>query len=498
MATYYVSPYGLDANNGLGSDPAHATNKPWLTIGKALGAAGIASGDIVKICPGTYRESVTAAMVSATVETKLTGDVENASGFKDSGGVLVPGGRIIWSSYTTNDKTAPAAGATLITSQRDFLTFENIYFMGGNTDPSCVKADVANSTNIKFTNCVFVVGSQTGSAISYTGTANIASNWTIDRCTFLVSAGHGFLITLPQHTADYDSNFTIQNCLILVRGGSGIRILNSGAGGFFSGGVDVRNCTIMAGTSGVLTFNAMSTTIPCTVYNCIILAATPVQANALGQILEDYNILYGTTPRTNTDIGANSQSSATSLQYALMLGLNDFMFTGAFTRPFFEPIAGSPLLGFGNQASSPSVDAWNRRRPSGGLSGSPGIGYLERHNTFGKETGTTDAGGVGWSVIGPADQDIHIPVDAVSTTISIKMRYDGTYAGGVLPQAILLANGEIGVVTETKTMVAAANTWETLTFTAFTPSAKGVVTIRLVSRDTSATGKCFADTLVVT
>jgi hypothetical protein len=48
MATYYVSNSGgSDSNNGLGPDASDATNKPWLTIGKALGASGISSGDTV-------------------------------------------------------------------------------------------------------------------------------------------------------------------------------------------------------------------------------------------------------------------------------------------------------------------------------------------------------------------------------------------------------------------------------------------------------------------
>ena len=46
MTTYYVDfVNGLDANNGLGPDASDGTNKPWKTITKLLGAAGMASGD---------------------------------------------------------------------------------------------------------------------------------------------------------------------------------------------------------------------------------------------------------------------------------------------------------------------------------------------------------------------------------------------------------------------------------------------------------------------
>src|ERR1051325_3311383 len=99
MTTYYVSPSGSDSNNGLGPDASHASNKPWLTIGKALGASGIASGDIVYIAPGTYREVVTVNMTSATVETQVIGDPANAQGFKNGSGVLLAAGEIQWTCF---------------------------------------------------------------------------------------------------------------------------------------------------------------------------------------------------------------------------------------------------------------------------------------------------------------------------------------------------------------------------------------------------------------
>ena len=69
MATYYVRKTGSDSNAGTSAGAA------WLTIGKALGASGIASGDTVYIGAGVYREAVTVNMTSATAETKVIGDV---------------------------------------------------------------------------------------------------------------------------------------------------------------------------------------------------------------------------------------------------------------------------------------------------------------------------------------------------------------------------------------------------------------------------------------
>lgn len=504
MTTYYVSPYGLDANNGLGSDPAHASNKPWLTIGKALGATGIASGDTVKICPGVYRQVVTVNMTSATVETFVTGDYQNTSGFKDGSGNLVAGGTIAWSAYTTNDKTAPSTTTTLTLNGRDFLSFSSIIFIGANnTNPSCVSGVTTNSVNIKFTECLFIPGASSSVLISYTGLADVASNWLIDRCIFSGSVnGQIVLLTLPTSAiADYDSNFVVQDTRF-IGGTTALRVTTSGALTFKPGGVDILNCTMLAQSSrGIqVSGTTVSTSIPCTAYNNVIIGAPGgcLDSGATGQLIEDYNILYSATTRLNVTAGANSQASTTSLQYALLMHHGEEILYGMSLRPFFSPMSGSPFLGFGNQAGGPTVDLWNRIRPAGGLHGSYGVGDLECHDSWVKETTTTDAGGVAISITGPGDHDFKIPVDAASTTISIKMRRDTTYGEGTgLPQAILLANGEIGFAGETKTMTAADDTWDTLTFAAFTPTQKGVVTLRVVSRDTTATGKTFADTVVV-
>ena len=126
------------------------------------------------------------------------------------------------------------------------------------------------------------------------------------------------------------------------------------------------------------------------------------------------------------------------------------------------------------------------------------LGACERHQTAVQETSVIDASGSGIKIIGPGDHDIYVPVNAESTTISVKARYDSAHGTTSKPQAILLASGKLGVATETKTMTSAADTWETLTFSAVTPSAKGVVTIRLISRAAAGNGIAYFDTFAVT
>lgn len=491
MTTYYVDfTNGNDANNGLGPDASHATNKPWKTIGKALGAAGIASGDTVYLAPGTYRETVTVAMASAVAETLISGDPANAQGFKTAAGVRVAAGDVIWTAYTTNDTTAPAA-TLLNLAGRDFLTFENIIFVGGT---NCIVATATNSVNITLRQCTLLPGAvgPTTALVNYTGLADVASNWTIDRCIFAGSGSQGIQIILPTSgVADYDSNFLIRNCVFIGLFTTAINATSSGALANKGGGVDVLNCTIWgAPTSGVATPSAnMSTSIPCTVYNSIIIAGTALNANTSGQIVEDYNRLWATTARTNVSAGANSIATNA---HALLVEVGQAVLMGRSIRPFLTPTSGSPLLGFGNQAGAPSVDLLNRPRPAGGGSTAYAVGAYERHETAAQETGTVRTGANAINITGPGDHQFDVTVDAVLTTIAIYARYDTNHGAGNKPQMSVVNGTECGVVDATATMTAAVDTWEQISLS-FTPARAGIVTVRLISRAAAGNGKAFFD-----
>lgn len=489
----------------MGPDASHATNKPWKTIAKLLGAAGFASGDTAYLSPaGPFREVVTVAMTSATAETQIIGDPANAQRFKTSGGVLVTPGDVIWTAYTTDDTTTPSTSALLNLAGRDYLTFKNLMMIAGNVaNGGICDANTAHSTNITFRDIVSILTSQSGNGFRYTGAVDTAANWIIDRCKFLGSSSGNFItITLPTTAtaADYDVNFLIQNCRFdgPLASGSVINIATSGANSNKGGGVDVFNCV---GTCGRATFMVtaanVSATIPCTVYNSIILAgnATALSAGVSGQIVEDYNRILASTPRTNVTAGG---SSISDLSHALLVEIGQADIMGRMLRPFMMPMAGSPLLGRGNQAGGPTVDILNRPRPAGGGSTSYAWGAYERHDTLVRETSVVDAGSNAGKIVGPGDQDYPIPVDAVSTTLSIRVRYDTNHAATNKPQATILNGEEIGVATETKTATVGVDTYETLTFSAFTPTARGIITLRLISRSAAGNGIAYFDTLGVT
>jgi hypothetical protein len=500
MTTYYVSPSGSDSNNGLGPDASHASNKPWLTIGKALGASGIASGDIVYVAPGTYREVVTVNMTSATAETQVIGDPANEKGFKNGSGVLLSSGEVQWTAFTTNDKTAPSGTSLLSLNAKDFLTFKNITLVTGAAHGITA---AAVSTDIKFTDCTFIYG-HTGASnfnvMSISGTFGVALNWTVDRCRFLVNGRTAINITLPTGSgSDYDANFLIRNCICITGSGAFVNVTSSGSSSQEGGGVDVLNCTVIGGGIALSTnttrVGGSTFAFPCTMNNSFVYSATNgVNAGESGAITENYNLLYcGGTPRVNVTAGANSISDGS---YASLVFVGQELQYGASLRPLGMPTPGSPLLGYGDDGNAPAVDILNRIRPSGGASASKAFGAYEFHNCWVKETSTVRTGSNALVCTGPGDHEFQVPVDATSTTISVYMRFDSTYSG-TKPQLQIVNGTECGVSDATATCTGSANAWEQLSLN-FTPTAKGIVTVRLVSNSTAASGKAFADDFAVT
>jgi hypothetical protein len=100
------------------------------------------------------------------------------------------------------------------------------------------------------------------------------------------------------------------------------------------------------------------------------------------------------------------------------------------------------------------------------------------------------------SITGPGTQDFQLPVDATSTTASVYVRWDATYAG-TKPLMKVLNGGECGVTDATATATGASGSWEQLSLN-FTPARAGIVTIRLQSSDTNGAGVMYVDDFAVT
>lgn len=306
MATYYVRTDGNDSNAGTGT----GTGQAWATIGKALGATGIASGDTVYIRPGTYAETVTVA-IGATATTSVIGDTDGA--------IFGTIGEVIWSGFTAGNDSAPT-GTPCTMNGQDYLTFRRITFYGddiGGTNPSCVSATTATSTNCTFEQCVFHIQGASGAAAGSAGIRLLVSNnvstfWTVDRCVF-IGRGQGIFLDTRSGTtgSDWNSELDIKNCVFLnsvnaIGGASnaGASVTSRPSHG------KVTNCTFFGSDYAVRFTNngAWSTTNGLAVRNCLIYSSTTtgVAANASGQITSDYNrFIDNVATQSNVTLGTN-------------------------------------------------------------------------------------------------------------------------------------------------------------------------------------------------
>ncbi len=125
-----------------------------------------------------------------------------------------------------------------------------------------------------------------------------------------------------------------------------------------------------------------------------------------------------------------------------------------------------------------------------GIGGS--VGAIAARNRPARETVTPHTGSNAMHFTGPGWHDLLVPVNAVSTTITVYGRFDGSYGGANKPQMVVM--NIPGVADQTDTMTVGANTWEQLSVN-FTPTAQGICRVRLKSRDTSPDGLTIFDDL---
>jgi hypothetical protein len=494
ITTYYVDPVnGLDANNGLGPDASHATNKPWQTLFKLLGSSGLTSGGIAYLAPGVYRENnITCNMTNPTAPTDIIGDPANAQGFKTAAGARVASGQVQWTAYSPNDKSATTLNQLLGINGRSFLTFANIYFIGGR-NAMIVNADSPGG-NLTFRNCSFT--SQQLRCIRI-GLTPLTPNILIDACRFYTfNAGTGVEFQFNRTAGlDYDANCTVQRCLFQAQGSPVIAIASTGSGAGLGGGVRILDCTVLAGGDAIYVQDAnVSLSYPTRVTRCFISAeANALRATTTGQLYEEFNLITAGTPRANVPVGKGSNSD---FSYAPLLHFGQEQAWGAQVRLQGTPMAASPLIGFAGGGLG--NDLLDNPRPSGATGNALGaVGALERYNNWGQETTTVRTGANALSVTGPGVQDFDIPVDAAATTVSVYLRHDANYTGPD-PELRIVRGEEAGVPDIIAPVTSGApDVWEQVSAT-FTPTSAGIVTLRLVSQDRAGTGKAFADDFAVT
>ena len=485
---------------------ATVTNGTW-TIGGAwanltiLNAGAnnnpVATGDTIYVGAGTYRAVLSIASITPAFngQVNIVGDV--------TGQYTGDAGMVQLTAYTVSDKTSPSGTTLLNLNGKSNLAFSNIMFVGGNA--TLLTATTAMSQNVSFTDCAFLAGYLSNQVIvNATAAANQKFQWVFNRCHFMwgSTTSNQITVNLPTSAmADYDCYITIMNCS-LIGAGTKVSAVGSGTLTFSGGGIRIINCFSPLGQLTNTTASHISTIFPVSVSNSIIYAgqSNGILAGTLGQVVESYNLIVASTPRSNVAIGTGSISDGS---YAPLFHFGQERIWGGLQRAFGEPMAGAPLLSFGNDGGQTLYDLMNRPRPEGGGSGHPypAVGALERDGTAAQATSPSPPSGTHvWQFVGPASQPFLLPVSATPTTVSISVQRDSAYSaypGGTLPALQILANGTLGVAAQTIVDTGGTGSWNTLRSAAFTPSGTGWVTVRLVSYDgTGLSSVSFADFLI--
>ena len=481
---WYVRKTGNDGSAGTSAGAA------FLTIQQAIDSVTSTGGEQIWVGAGRYAEVLTWP-TGYTSMTTLSGDVTGAN-TGDSGTIIV-------TPYTSGRTTDPGATSYTVTTPgtagtpASYFTEEDIHFIG---------ADESNHQlfyvhNVTLRRCVFssaLDGQLTETLRARQPTAT-AFALLFDSCVFLGTPNVVGVELFCSTDETIDADVTVQNCFFTggssAEDRSALCFEDEGASGSLSG-IEVLSCTFAAcntpvgvdGTTGWAT-DAVK------VRGCLFVSCWKAfDADDTTPIDEDYNLIEAAFPRTNVDAGANSQ--VVNDREILIEAFDSFLWPSGTPRPPYSPLDNDTTqIDFDAEASDatmPTVDMLGRPRPLVGLNRTAGC--FERANTAVQETTTVPSGeDSAIKFVGPMIQDVQIPVDASSTTITVEARQKTGYTG-TKPTMSVLNGGEAGVSDATDTVTVADDTWDTLTLT-FTPTSIGVVTVRFASTDTSGTGESY-------
>jgi len=485
--TYYVRKTGSDAAAGTSAGAA------WLTIDKA--ANTVAAGDTVYIGAGTYRELV-------TMDT--SGSAGNIISFiADVGGSQTGDtGLVIISAHSSN-VAVPARDYCLQFQDKDFISWQRVIFYGGNKE--CVVGNTVSNLayeGVTFETCVFVstaLPNQSYNAVTFnlnTGATPATTGLTFKKCKFVNS---GLLLQFD-HDATAARNFksVVENCRFTGTMKSSYndclviqRITNNT---FKSGGFSVNNCYFTQASFGVQVFEPDSTTYPVAIRNCTFnMCATGIERwfGTADAVTSDYNRFSAcNTARSGVTAGGND---VTGGEYVLLGGLVDHALYEVFGwSPYLpdEPIVGNGLINNGTVSGMPTEDMYGRLRPMG--NGSHDVGPVESRGRGSRSsTWAADSSTYSMAFTSIGYHEMMIPIDASSTTVTVKAYKSATYAGTAPKLEVLIGSTSQG----TDSMSVGTEVEETLSVN-FTPSAAGWARVRLWSYATA--GTVYFDSAAVT
>ena len=208
MAIYYVRTDGNDSNTGLGP----AINQAWQTIGKALGATGIGSGDTLYIAPGDYRYGAQINVLGTyTAPTFVYG---NPTATQFTG--ITPG-RVLITTRLISDTGASNVNQYLfVMTSKDYLNFENLVFETATNRGLFL---ITNCVELKWRKCVFMnCGVDNAITVTDSTTNGLTKNYLFQQCHFLGFGNAGIYSDgscgkNSPATQDYVYGLTVDRCV---------------------------------------------------------------------------------------------------------------------------------------------------------------------------------------------------------------------------------------------------------------------------------------------
>lgn len=369
-----------------------------------------------------------------------------------------------------DDLVATRANAITATSKNG-RTFRGFTF---DTTTAAVVTLLTSCSNWILEDCHF---NPLGANASQLSIAGSGTNNTVRRCVLLGARAQNMIFTHSATTEN--SGHLVEACIVgFIPASNGIAMSRVG-------GVLIRDCLIVACENGIRVTTALATGQTTSVRNCNINSCTvgvmAITAAATNEeITENYNSFWGcNTMRTLVSTGSNSDEKPPLYEPPMLLAGLQYPWN-PFALSQWSPVRA--LAGLGQSA----VDLYGLTRPVTASKRSRGpIQFADES----RETTITRTGGVALKLADAGTLLLfEVLVTAVSTTISVYVRWEADYAG-TKPRMVIRQNGQADI---TVTATGSAGSWEQLTHT-FTPAASpGWLHVFLVSSNTATTGSYAA------
>lgn len=491
MALYYVS--GTRGNDSTGTGSATA---PWKTIGKAIGTSPAitlsGSGDTLYIEPGVYREVLIFGLSPTSASPfNIVGDGDG-SGFLAGGYATPITGTVDWRGWS-DYKTPISGSSTFLSAGKSYINFTGLKVVG---NAGATLMFNGGASNITITRCK-LQSPLNQDCVYLAGTAGSSLNVTIDQCDFMSMAANSNCyavdLRMPASSAEYNANVLVRNSMFC---GAGVRLTTvGGSGSYDASGLTVQNCTfvqcspavsVTAVTTGFVPASWPSTVSMCRIAYCNVGLTTSASGNLIDG---GGNKIHATTALTNVTAATGTDSVTEPSE-----DFGDWVLYGGVPTPFGVPLPFSQTLGVGSYGTPPAVDFFGRARPEGTATAAIAAGAFERHDTAVMQSSVVQSGTSAHQIgPGPGSQTYRVPVSATATTLSLYTYADSNYGTTSPPVLTMLAEPALGVSGATVTAPANTGTWNQLAIGPFTPTASGIVTLRVSGVPAATTGNLYID-----